>query len=79
MLGRREATEGALEALKMRRYLWDGVMAGFNMRSRRHDERVRSDEKMGVPPERRAWTWVQNPPETHIRAIDGAEKASSEG
>ena len=75
-----EATEAALEALKMRRYLWDGVMAEIqHMRSRRHDERVRSDQNLGVPPERRAWTWGSNPPETHIRAIDGAEKASSEG
>jgi len=77
----REATEAALDALKMRRLLWDGVMREIqHMRSRRHDERVRSDEKMGVPPERRAWTWGSTPPEAHIRAIDsGGDKASSEG
>jgi hypothetical protein len=76
----REATEAALEALKMRRLLWDGVMREIqHMRSRRHDERVRSDEQMGVPPERRAWTWGANPPEANIRAIDSADKASSEG
>ena len=76
----REATQAALEALKMRRLLWDGVMEEIqHMRSRRHDERVRSDEQMGVPPERRKWAWGTTPPESNIRAVGGTEKVSSEG
>ena len=74
-----EAAEAAIEALRMRRSLWDGVMREIqHMRSQRHEVRVRADQKMGVPPERRAWTWG-SPPESHIRAIDSTEKVQSEG